>query len=194
MNEGAGVNPYHQMKTKAPRGFGGPSRLIILLSVLLIGMGGCQSLQFLLETNPQIDNPAFMSLVEDYNQCQTETDPSRMQEFVLRLEQAPTPISIEQSPIPVPKILVQLTSKPISRLAIDPQGMAASCTLRTGKMALKIGEVELARNMFRTILLKYSDPHYAYYVDQAHLGLSQISSLKSTSTIISSLPSRAAYP
>lgn len=182
------------MKNKAQLLLGSPSSLIILLSALLIGAWGCQNLQALLNTNPQIDNPTFMSLVEDYKQCQTEKDLSLMQEFILRLEHAPTPISIQQAPIPMPEILSKFISKPIPRLAIDPQEMAASCTLITGKVALKTGDIELARRMFRAILLKYSSPRYAYYAEQANLLLSQSSSLNKTSAATPSLPSHANYP
>ena len=159
------------------------TQLIVLLGTLLISFGGCQSLQLPSKGESTIDRSAFMALWEAYSQCQSSRDPSAMQTQLVHLQEAPSPVTIEDSPIPLPRFLTKLASKKtISRLAVDPKAMAASCALQTGRSAVLAQQYELAMDMFRLVMANYSEPQYAYYMNQARQELSQVPTLMSVST------------
>ena len=52
--------------------------------------------------------------------------------------------------------------------------MAAACALSTGQVALHAERLDLATELFRTVLRNHPQPEYAYYVNQARIGLEQV--------------------
>jgi hypothetical protein len=123
---------------------------------LLVVLGGCQGVQ--LSGKPAaLDNASFMQLWDTYRHCQAVVDIDAMQEDVQQLTRAA--LSQEQ---------------PTQRLAADPKAMAAACALSTGQVALHAERFDLATGLFRTVLRNHQQPEYAYYIDQARIGLEQV--------------------
>lgn len=124
---------------------------VLTLSVATL-LSGCQSLQ-IVSAPTSLDNAAFMAAWDAYRHCQLGTDVDAMRADMQQLAR------VEQ---------------PAPRLAADPKAMAASCALFTGYAALRAERMELAAEMFRTVLKNQSQQEYAYYVEQAHVGLNQV--------------------
>ncbi|MGH7260501.1 MAG: hypothetical protein ACREI9_07440, partial [Nitrospiraceae bacterium] len=77
-------------------------------------------------------------------------------------------------PFPLPDFVKRVVVQPAPRLAADPKAMAASCSLSTGHVALRAERLDLATDLFRAVLQNHPQPEYAYYVDQARIGLEQV--------------------
>jgi len=73
----------------------------------------------------------------------------------------------------LPASIEGMLSPQPNRLAVDPRAMVAACSLSAGKTFLSRGDDAMAAEIFRSILLAYQEPQYAYYAVQARIGLGQ---------------------
>ncbi len=153
---------------------------LIGLFTLLI-LSGCQSLQPTAKGELSLQDSEFMGLWDTYKQCMLVQNPLQMQEYAVQLSEAPRPISIHHSPIPLPKFLVNLTANRGSRLSVDPRAMTASCALQAGQTAWETGDYNLAHNLLQSIIEEYPEAEYAYYVSEARTTISQVPSLRNVS-------------
>ena len=122
-----------------------------------------------------------MGLWDTYNNCVTDHNPLQMQEYAQELTEAPRPISLHHSPIPLPKFLKNLASNRGSRLAVDPRAMAASCALQAGQIAWETGHYVLAQDLLQSVIDNYPEPEYDYYVAEAHTAIQLVPSLRNAS-------------
>jgi len=141
---------------------------------LLMLLDGCQSAQ--IATAPAaLDNAGFMTAWDAYRHCQAGTNVDTMRAEMQQLARA---ASAQESaaalPFSLPDFVKRVVAKPAQRLAADPQAMTAACALSTGQAALHAERMELATEMFQSVLRNQSQPDYAYYVDQARTGLAQV--------------------
>jgi hypothetical protein len=74
----------------------------------------------------------------------------------------------------LPKKLEGYVSQPTTRLAVDVKAMAAACSIRTGQLALDAGHLDLARNLFKTVLSYPQSEDYEYYSSQAQTLLAEL--------------------
>ncbi len=154
------------------------TRTDIKLATLALGLvtllGGCQGAP-LVPPTVLMDNAAFMSAWDIYRHCHIGTDVDTMRTEMQQLARAASAQeSASNPPIPLPDFMKRVMAKPASRLAADPKAMAAACALSTGQAALYVERMDLAAEMFRAVLKNQSQPEYAYYVDQARIGLNQV--------------------
>ena len=152
--------------------------LIGLLALCLITFSfvGCQSLQVKNPGELGIENHAFISLWDTYNHCLRGSNTQEMQRNLEILHSAPKPISLDDSPIPVPKLLKKLSSTRNSRLAVDPRAMAASCSIHLAEIARQSADWDTALRTFQTIVENYPEPQYAFYASKATQAIEQFSS------------------
>lgn len=152
-------------------------RRVFSLVLCVMLLGGCQALQPTMQTGTQsaLDNGTFMTMWSTYTHCQARTDLDEMRTDALRLNEAiHVPAASPGFVLPLPKRIERFVWKPAPRLAVDPIAMATACTLYTGQAALDAGRTEIAAEMFLSVLQRQRDGKYAYYVNQARLGLDQI--------------------
>jgi hypothetical protein len=160
-------------------------RRALLLGGLVLFLGGCQSfdktglLSFgsapALKAEATFDNVGFMDLWTTYSSCQSGVDLISMKKAVIRLTTAvDRQVAAQQAVPPLLAPIQQFVSPQPTRLAVDPQAMAAACTLYTGQTAMTMGQPEVAAEMFYSVLLKHSHDDYRYYTKQAQIGLSQL--------------------
>ncbi len=155
-----------------------------LLGFCLISLGllGCQSLQ---PKNPgelAIKNQAFISLWDEYNHCLSGSNTQEMQRNLEALHSAPKPISLDDSPIPVPKFIKNLSSTRNSRLAVDPRAMAASCSIHLAEMAYQSADWDTSLRTLQSIVENYPEPQYAFYVSEASKAIEEFSSVRPASS------------
>ena len=157
--------------------------LVSLLAYALVTLVlvGCQSLQIKNPGELAIENNAFISLWDTYNHCLTGSNTQEMQRNLEILHSAPKPISLDNSPIPVPKFIKKLSSTRNSRLAVDPRAMAASCAIHIGEIAHQSADWDTALRTFQAILENYPEPQYAFYVSKATQAIDQFSSVQPVS-------------
>ncbi len=148
-------------------------KLVIVCSLLFV-LAGCQT------GNPRtssttLDNASFMGLWQVYNQCQTSDDLDSMRGAVKQLTlAAQAPVRDNPTLRSLIKPIKRWVSEPPTRLAVDLKAMAVACTLYTGQAALNIGRDDVATEMFSSVLLRNPQPEFAYYVEQAKVGLSKV--------------------
>jgi len=151
---------------------------ILHRSVVAVGwltvLGGCQGIPPV-NAPTRLDNAAFMRAWDVYRHCQASTDVEAMRADVKQLVQT---ASVQEAATggsgPLPELFNHVIAKPAQRLAADPKAMAAACALSTGQAALQVERVELATEMFQFVLTSHTQPDYAYYVEQARIGLLQV--------------------
>ena len=97
-----------------------------------------------------------------------------MKADALHLNRTVREMKVENDNALIPAGLEQVVDERPSRLAVDPQAMAASCALLAGYQARIAGHSQLAGEMFGHIVENYPVERYRYYVVQAYFGLKQI--------------------
>lgn len=156
-------------------------RTLLVIGLLGLSMIGCQSLQ---PKNPgelALKNHDFVELWEAYNDCQAGLYPQAMQRNLEILQSAPTPISLDDSPIPVPKFIKKLSSTRNSRLAVDPRAMAASCSIHLAEVAQQMSDWDTSLRTLQDIVDQYPEPQYAFYVSEASRALEEFSTVRPAS-------------
>lgn len=154
---------------------------LVLICLFSLSIIGCQSFQAKNPGELALENHAFISLWDTYNQCLTGSNAQEMQINLDTLHSAPIPISLNESPIPIPKFIKSLSSTRNSRLAVDPRAMAASCSIRLGEIAQQAADWDTALRTFQTIVENYPEPQYAFYVSKATQAIEQFSTTRPVS-------------
>lgn len=147
----------------------------VLTLGLVMLLGGCQSVQPS-NTAAPLDNAGFMTVWDAYRHCQAGMDVDTMRADMKQLSLVASVQESAHNPpfFSLPDFVTRVMAKPTSRLAADPKAMAAACALSAGQAALRIERIDVAAEMFRTVLQNHPQPEYAYYVDQARAGMDEI--------------------
>jgi hypothetical protein len=141
---------------------------------VLVFLGGCQGAQRTTAAVP-LDNAGFMTAWDAYLHCQAGTDVDAMRADMKELARvASAQASTHDFPFSLPDFVKRVMTKPTSRLAADPNAMAAACALSAGQAALRVERMDVAAEMFRTVLQNHPQPEYAYYLDQARVGMEEV--------------------
>jgi len=156
-------------------------RAILGIGILCLSLMGCQVLQTKNPGELSLKNHDFIGLWNAYNDCQTGSNTQKMKVSLEILHSAPKPISLDDSPIPIPKFIKDLTSTRNSRLAVDPRAMAASCAIHLATVALHTAEWDMAIHTFQSIVDQYPEPQYAFYVSEASRAIADFSSIRPVS-------------
>jgi hypothetical protein len=150
----------------------------IVGGLLFIALTGCQGFQPKLPGELAMQDQDFLGIWDAYNHCMVGSDIQQMQGNLQILHSAPKPISLDDSPIPVPSFLKRWSSARSSRLAVDPRAMAASCSIHLAEVAQLSADWYTAFITFQSILDNYPEPQYAFYVTKANQAIEQFSSVR----------------
>ncbi len=160
-------------------------KFMLVIGLLCLSMVGCQSFQ---PKNPgelAMKNHDFIGLWDAYNDCRAGSNAQDITKKLAILQTAPTPISLDDSPIPIPQFIKKLTSTRNSRLAVDPRAMAASCAMHLAQVAHQSADWETSLLAWQSIVSQYPEPQYAFYVSEATRAIEDFSTILPVS-----LPSR----
>lgn len=149
---------------------------IFIILVLTLPYG-CGTFKPLSPGELAMQDGEFLGLWDSYNYCMAGQNVQDLEANLSVLHSAPKPISLDESPIPIPQFLKELSSTRGSRLAVDPRAMAASCSLHLAEVAIQVRDWETAFRTLRDLPVNYPEPQYAYYVSRATASLEQLSSL-----------------
>lgn len=126
-------------------------------------LGGCHGLSSLDRWNGQ-SPPTVMPLWESYQHCLNTTDLLTLHQMVVQLEQAALPVV---EPPQWMKSWGDHVAKQPLRIAVDPQALAAACTLRVAAVMAESERTADARALYDRVLARYPNPELAYYADHA---------------------------
>ncbi len=156
-------------------------RILLGITIISLSVVGCQSFQPKSPGELALKNHDFIGLWDSYNDCLTGSTTQEMQEHLSILYSAPKPISLDDSPIPVPKFLKNLSSTRNSRLAVDPRAMAASCSIHLAEFAQQSADWDTSLRIWQSIIENYPEPQYAFYVSEASQAIEKFSSIRPVS-------------
>jgi len=146
---------------------------VLFLGSILLLASGCQSTP--VSKLNGMDNAGFMSLWNTYSHCRVASDVNAVDTDIQRLaEVAQSRNGNEGFVLPLPKEFTRLISSPTNRYAVDVRAMASACALHAGQLALDHGRVDLAREMFTSVVLLHQGSDSSYYLTQARTQLSEI--------------------
>lgn len=113
-------------------------------------------------------NSGFMSLWGTYADCKSTSDFVQAASDLkqLRLAQEQEPGVQEGFVLPLPMRLERLVSNPASRVAVDVEAMASACALHAGELALEQGHIDVARDLFLSVITLHEEES-SYYVLKA---------------------------
>ena len=128
-----------------------------------------------------MEDQEFLGIWDAYNQCVDGSEIQHMQANLSVLASAPKPISLDDSPIPVPTFLKKLSTVRGSRLAVDPRAMAVSCSIHLAEVAQMSSDWPTALRTFQKIIKDYPESQYAFYVSKANRALEQLITVRPVS-------------
>ena len=144
-------------------------RLGLLALGVMVMVMGCTS-----SPSTQISesgNSGFMSLWNTYADCkstsdfvQAESDLKQLRSA--RVQEAGGAGGYEGFVLPLPARIERLVSSPASRVAVDVEAMVSACALHAGELALDQGHIDMARDLFISIITLH-DGENSYYVLKA---------------------------
>lgn len=149
------------------------------LTVLMLGLfssaflfAGCTTTPSS-HTNESRDR-GFTSLWNAYGDCKSTADLSKATANLDHLRSASL-LGHEQNGfiLPLPNRIAHLVSTPTSRAAVDVKAMTSACALHTGELALNQGYLEVARDLFVSIIRLHEGQH-SYYAVKARTLLAKL--------------------
>ncbi len=148
----------------------------VLAILTFTALVGCQALQPTTQGELALEDGDFMGLWDSYNSCMVSNNVGELQTYLEELHAAPKPISFHESPIPIPAFIKKMNSSRISRLAVDPRAMAASCSLQLAEVARQHQKFDIAVRVLENMKRDFPEPQYAYYVAKANNDLTILNS------------------
>ena len=139
--------------------------------IFLMPLSGCDTSRQSLRSLS--DSGSVMDLWRTYTHCYRSADLNEMRDDAQQLLQATNTFGSAEASSP-PERDEPAPSGPTTRFSVDPGAMAASCTLHTGQAAQKKGYLNVAREMFQLVVLRFPQSRYQYYAAQARLGLEHL--------------------
>lgn len=116
----------------------------------------------------------FASLWHAYGNCKSTSDISKATTSLDQLRSA-SRIGQEKDGfiLPLPNQIAHLVSTPTSRIAVDVQAMTSACALHTGELAFTQGYLDVARDLFVSII-RLHEGQNSYYAVRAKTLLAKL--------------------
>ena len=122
----------------------------------------------------ELRNSGFISLWKTYANCKSTSD---LGQATIDLNQLRSADQLGQEKegfiLPLPTRLAHLVANPTNRVAVDVEAMASACALHTGELALNQGYVDVARDLFVSIITLHGGEN-SYYVLKAKTLLARL--------------------
>lgn len=116
----------------------------------------------------------FKSLWSAYGDCKSTSD---LAKATANLDQLRSADHLGQGKdgfiLPLPNRIAHLVSTPTSRVAVDVEAMTSACALHTGELAFNQGYIEIARDLFVSII-RLHEGQNSYYAVKAKTLLAKL--------------------
>lgn len=147
-------------------------------------LSGCQAIQAFDDTRTP-DEMTFVKMWNRYTHCRSHIDAPQMWQDAQHLNRTVRLMDrTSRAARLLPDSIEQTLADPPSRVAVDPKAMAAACTLLAAQAAQNAGHSRFAGEMFSFVVANFADSRYAYYREQAQLGLDRITGDPSDQVVI----------
>ncbi len=116
----------------------------------------------------------FTSLWNAYGDCKSTSDLAKATTSLDQLRSAGR-LGQEKDGfiLPLPNRIAHLVSTPTSRVAVDVEAMTSACALHTGELAFTQGYLDVARDLFVSIIRLHEGQH-SYYAVRAKTLLAKL--------------------
>jgi len=149
-------------------------KFVVMMVIVMALVSGCQTAPSSTSTGV-LDNQTFMTMWRTYQRCVSGDNLDQLRADVKVLLNSPqSRRSHGDFTVPLPDMILRHVSAQPSRVAADPQAMAAACSLRAADVARQDGKNEVAVELLNDLLRTHSSGDYAYYVQQAKASLQRI--------------------
>ena len=143
------------------------------LAGFMLVASGCQTSTGLKSAG--LDNTGFMTLWDTYTHCRATSDLNDASTDTKNLEDAArSRYGHDGFVLPLPTKLEHLVANPTNRFAVDVRAMAAACSLHAGQLAVDRGRLDLARELFASVVSLHPHDDSSYYLSQAKTFLSEL--------------------
>ena len=140
----------------------------LLLSMSLAGVGGCHTSWPFASSHLQVGNAQFMDAWRTYIHCRSSSEPDEIRADLQQLTSLAQAETVQNhAPRLLPAAVRSLIATLPSRLAVDPQSMAAACALHGGHMAQSAGRPDVSEELFNTVAGAQHESASAYYAVEA---------------------------
>ena len=154
--------------------FGEMKKFVGVMVAVMALVSGCQTAPGSTSTGV-LDNQTFMSMWNTYQRCVSGDNLDQLRADLKVLANSPqSRRSHSDFTVPLPDMIMRHVSAQPTRVAADPQAMAAACSLRAAEVARQDGKNEVAVQLLNDLLRTHSSRDYAYYVQQAKATLQRI--------------------
>jgi hypothetical protein len=143
--------------------------IVVILAVVL---AGCQAGPATLDTHG-VEHATVMSSWALYRACMTERNFNSVR--ALAVQFSSLALQKIEPPAWMASFGVHVSGQPL-RVTVDPRALGAACSLRAARLAADAQRFSEADTCYREILDRYDERDYAYYVDQARQGLTDLQS------------------
>lgn len=141
-------------------------RLLLILS--LAGLGGCVGSWPFASSHLQLDDAQFRDAWTTYRHCRSSSVPDEIRTDLQQLRHLAESETVQNhAPRHLPSAVRSLFATLPSRLAVDPQAMAAACALHGARAAQFAGRPEVSEELLSTVAGAPHEPAYAYYAIEA---------------------------
>lgn len=116
----------------------------------------------------------FTSLWNAYGDCKSTSDLAKATASLDQLRSAGR-LGQERDGfvLPLPNQIAHLVSTPTNRVAVDVEAMTSACALHTGELAFTQGYLDVARDLFMSII-RLHDGQNSYYAVRAKTLLAKL--------------------
>lgn len=127
--------------------------------------------------SPQVNearDSGFTSLWTAYGDCKSTSDLAKATTILDQLRSAGR-LGQEKDGfiLPLPNQIAHLVSTPTSRVAVDVEAMTSACALHTGELAFNQGYLDVARDLF-TSIIRLHEGQNSYYAVRAKTLLAKL--------------------
>lgn len=127
--------------------------------------------------SPQVNearDSGFTSLWTAYGDCKSTSDLAKATTILDQLRSAGR-LGQEKDGfiLPLPNQIAHLVSTPTSRVAVDVEAMTSACALHTGELAFTQGYLDVARDLF-TSIIRLHEGQNSYYAVRAKTLLAKL--------------------
>lgn len=127
--------------------------------------------------SPQVNearDSGFTSLWAAYGDCKSTSDLAKATTILDQLRSAGR-LGHEKDGfiLPLPNQIAHLVSTPTSRVAVDVEAMTSACALHTGELAFTQGYLDVARDLF-TSIIRLHEGQNSYYAVRAKTLLAKL--------------------
>ena len=171
---GMGIDTRTRISAAMRRNVGGDRRRLNgligpLLFMSVVELSGCHTQWLVDASDPIVDNTRFMNTWETYRHCRSSSEPDEIRTDLQELNTVVQIVTQQNQPsVHFPAAIRSWMDALPSRLAVDPNAMAAACAMHGARVAQSAGRPGLSAELFTAAGSAQEGSSFVRYVDGAN--------------------------